>query len=62
MTLVIYQGTAQADETMWSVAAVVEDWAQQEPVHVVCMQCKKKKNIIHYKHVCCRNTIISFSH
>ena len=28
----IYQGIALADGTMWSVAAVVVDWALQEPV------------------------------
>ena len=31
----IYQGTALADGTMWSVAAVVVDWALKEPV--VCI-------------------------
>lgn len=31
----IYQGTALADGTMWSVAAVAVDWAQQEPA--VCI-------------------------
>ena len=36
MGVVIYQGIALSDETMWFVTAVEVDLAQKEPVMCVC--------------------------